>query len=572
VNAILQAFRGGAQGVRLVLAATSSDERKQWGKDILDTGSADLQLMFTTLRRNRSRNQWDSSVINFESDRSIQRIEPYRFTWDFIDPWLEEQGWDFGFGGLRNRFQDTLHALFRKVQSRRDVIARKAESLMKEGAKSMSLEDFPDPLIQFKQAFAQLLAPKELLDPEAKKEQLFYSFEGQQFSLDQLSSGEREVVNIVFDFILRNPRHSIIIFDEPELHLHPELSYKLLQTLQTVGENNQFVFCTHSPDIITASLEHSVVFIAPPKGEGQNQAIPVREDDETHQALKLLGQSIGIVALGKRLVLIEGTDSSLDKLTYGAILKNRFPSLVLVPSGGKSVITAFGTVRDSILEKTLWGVEFFMLCDRDAVPSGLAPVQAEADSKGRLRVLKRYHLENYFLQEDVLAACFAEMETEDSWLRDPAKVRAKLKELARPLASFAAALHEAAGARNRVGNVDVMPKGSADKTASEVGELMQTQITAEIARVSTALNQGKVQKGIETQMSRILDSLDKDTDLWKYLVPGKQLLAKFASAAGIDLARLKTMYIRQAEKATESPFKDIIDIFGTFASTDIYQA
>jgi hypothetical protein len=117
-----------------------------------------------------------------------------------------------------------------------------------------------------------------------------------------------------------------------------------------------------------------------------------------------------------------------------------------------------------------------------------------------------------------------------------------------------------------------MPKGSADKTASEVGELMQTQITAEIARVSTALNQGKVQKGIETQMSRILDSLDKDTDLWKYLVPGKQLLAKFASAAGIDLARLKTMYIRQAEKATESPFKDIIDIFGTFASTDIYQA
>lgn len=36
-----------------------------------------------------------------------------------------------------------------------------------------------------------------------------------------------------------------------------------------------------------------------------------------NRALRLLGQSIGIVALGKRIVLIEGADSSLDKQTYG---------------------------------------------------------------------------------------------------------------------------------------------------------------------------------------------------------------------------------------------------------------
>jgi predicted ATP-dependent endonuclease of OLD family len=66
-------------------------------------------------------------------------------------------------------------------------------------------------------------------------------------------------VNIVFDFLLRNPSDCIVFFDEPELHLHPELSYKLLQTLSSIGKNNQFVFCTHSPEIITASIENSVV-------------------------------------------------------------------------------------------------------------------------------------------------------------------------------------------------------------------------------------------------------------------------------------------------------------------------
>ena len=98
----------------------------------------------------------------------------------------------------------------------------------------------------------------------------------------------------MFDFLLRNPSDCIVIFDEPELHLHPELSYKLLQTLRTVGENNQFIFCTHSADIITASLDQSVIFMAPPLTTEQNQAIVVREDDKTHEALKLLGQSIGI--------------------------------------------------------------------------------------------------------------------------------------------------------------------------------------------------------------------------------------------------------------------------------------
>ncbi|MFY9610528.1 MAG: hypothetical protein WAU45_18200 [Blastocatellia bacterium] len=149
------------------------------------------------------RTKWESSVIQFESDRTNQQIQPYPFTWDIIDPWEEIIGWEYSFNLLKNRFQDTLHSLFRKVQSRRNEIAQTAEALIKQGERTMNL-NFPDPLLPFKDAFIQLLAPKELLDPEARQQQLFYSYEGQQFPLSSLSSGEREVVNIVFDFLLRN--------------------------------------------------------------------------------------------------------------------------------------------------------------------------------------------------------------------------------------------------------------------------------------------------------------------------------------------------------------------------------
>ncbi|MGB9075123.1 MAG: ATP-binding protein [Terriglobales bacterium] len=375
VNALVSCFQAPVNNsqIRLRIEATCDTERTEWGKSQLDTGdAADAQNLVRTLQKARRRSNWESSVVNFESDRSIQQITPFAFNWDFQDPYLESVNWNLSFGGLRGRFQDTLHSIFRKVRSRREEIAKRAEHLFSKSEHKTPIQldpkEFPDPLDPFKHAFRQLLAPKELLDADPKQQQLQYSLDGQVFPVSSLSSGEREVVNIVFDFLLRSPSNCIVIFDEPELHLHPELSYKLLQTLKSVG-NNQLVLCTHSPDIITASLDNSVVFVAPPKGDGDNQAVVVREEDETHQALKLLGQSIGIVALGKKIVLVEGTNSSLDKQVYGSILKDRFPNLVLVPGGGKGLLTSFGHLHRQVLDRTIWGVEFYMLCDRDAVPA-----------------------------------------------------------------------------------------------------------------------------------------------------------------------------------------------------------
>jgi hypothetical protein len=167
----------------------------------------------------------------------------------------------------------------------------------------------------------------------------------------------------------------------------------------------------------------SVVFISPPKTVNDNQAVIVREDDQTHQALKLMGQSIGIVALGRRIVLIEGEHGSLDKQTYGAILKGKYPNLVLVPSGGRGQVQSFGMLVERILGHSVWGVEFFMLCDRDAVPAVSDQLTIEATAKGRLKLLNRYHLENYFLDEDTVAAMFSALEPSDSWLVSPEQIR-----------------------------------------------------------------------------------------------------------------------------------------------------
>ena len=555
--------------VRIVVEATCPDEWNQWGKRALDTGSSqDIQQLIRMLQRNQRRGRWRSSILNFESDRTIQNVSSFNFTWDLRNPFEEEIGWNSGFGYMRDRFQDTLHSLFRIIEHQKQKIAEQAIALRKQGQPAMPLT-FDDPMQPFKDVFSQLLGPKELVDPSAKKQTLEFRHNGQEFSLSSLSSGEREVVNIAFDFLLRKPEDCLVVFDEPELHLHPELSYRLIRALQTIGGRNQFFLCTHSPDVITSSLDNTVVFLSPAKkdaatGQPLNQAIAVSEGDETNQALKLLGHSVGIISLGKRIVLIEGSSASLDKQTYGSIIKDKFPGLVLVPSGGKHEIRSFATIHEKVLSRTIWGVEFFMLCDGD---SGVTEQAVAALDGSRLRRLTRYHVENYFLDETVWESVFRQMEPDDSWLCSASSIRAKFRELAKGAVSYATALWLSAQTRTAVGNIDIMPRECHAKSAAELSGLFSGPVASELERVRRQMDVAALEAAAFERFRLLEEAIDRDTDDWKMLIPGKALLAQFANHAKLSVGRAKTLYIRHAHQASTNPFEEVLSIFQGFAGT-----
>ena len=567
IQRIIAGLRSGGvdPSASIVVEATRASEATAWAKSELDLSTAEDMGMFTqTLQASRLRRNLTSSLINFESDRTIQNIQPLAFTFDVVDPDSEQVGWDLTFGFMRDRFQDTVHSMYRMIEVQKQSIASRAIQLRKEGKTSMALE-FPDPMEPFREVFSSLLAPKELVDPSARAQRLEFRLGDATFDFSALSSGEREVVNIAFDFLLRKPEDCIIFFDEPELHLHPELSYRLLHTLQQIGRRNQFIFSTHSPDIITASLDQSVIFLSPPRAEPDstpaNQAVPVSEGDETNQALRLLGHSVGIVALGRRIVLIEGTEASLDKQTYGSIIGARPSGMVLVPSGGKHEITSFETVYRSVLSKSLWGVEFFMLCDGDVAPPASSAAD-EAEASGRLMRLPRYHLENYFLDSAVWAKVFEAMEPAGSWLRSEAAIEDALRTLAIGMISYGAALTVSHRIRQEVGNIDVMPKGCHDKSLDEITTLFFERSETEAARAGEVLNQAHVAQLLQQEYVRFQQAADDGE--WRRIVPGKPVLRMFATKAQLTLGRAKTMYLAEGLSHANQPFAEVTGIFNYF--------
>lgn len=63
---------------------------------------------------------------------------------------------------------------------------------------------------------------------------------------DGLSSGQEMVLLLLLHFATRRIHRSIVLIDELELHLHPLWQDRLYQSLTDLGDDNQFIFTTHS--------------------------------------------------------------------------------------------------------------------------------------------------------------------------------------------------------------------------------------------------------------------------------------------------------------------------------------
>ena len=551
------------QSLFVRISATSPDEGGLWGKDSLSTlDKNDSNILRHHLQKSRKRGKWTSSIVNFDSSRTFEAIKAFQWSWDFRDPFDEDIGWDLLFNPFRNRYQDTIHALYRKMGHYRTEISKTYEKLRKAGEKQMQI-DPTNPLQKFKDMFKLLLSPKELVDITVESPKIEYLESGQSLPIDSLSSGEREVFTIVFDLLLHEPSDCIIFFDEPEMHLHPELSFRLLRALESVGERNQFIFCTHSADIITQSLNHSVIFVKP-RDDDKNQAVCVWDEEEKSAALNLLGQNLGVISLGKKIVLIEGNETSLDKLTYGEIVGHRFPQYVLVPIGSRQTAISFARIIDDVLSKALWGIDFFMIADHDSnLPEELMTELVSKSSK-RLAFLPRYHLENYFLDENVISRMFEKMEAKDSWLLKPEHIKEKLKQIARDIVPYAVQLHLGSSLRSKLGEIDFTVKDIEKMGLEDYLSQLEKAISGEQKRINSIVDVEPIRNAAKQRWQFLTMLINDDSPDWKKIIPGKVICHKFSGLIGVDKGRFKNMYINQAKEDGYEPFKDIIDIFERF--------
>ena len=253
---------------------------------------------------------------------------------------------------------------------------------------------------------------------EAGKGTLFFSkrdYEAKQFEFNVLSSGEKEVVDILLDIYLRKDMYSdsVYIIDEPELHINSSIQRKLLVEINSmIPENCQIWIATHSLGFMRAlqdefsDITQIIKFSSTNDWASQSYLLFPMEmtrlnwrevfftalEDMTY----LISPDVIIYCEGKDKPHRNGSERGMDAQALNVIFNKEFPKVQFVSSGGNTELDQRSDIAFLILNKVFPGLSIYVLKDRD-MGSGYLKTNKESH-----RVLKRFELENYLFDKEVI--------------------------------------------------------------------------------------------------------------------------------------------------------------------------
>ena len=84
---------------------------------------------------------------------------------------------------------------------------------------------------------------------------------GGEIDIDQLSSGEKQLLYILLQVFLQEKKKSILIMDEPEISLHISWQQKLIDVICEMNPDCQLIVATHSPSIFGKGWGENIVYM-----------------------------------------------------------------------------------------------------------------------------------------------------------------------------------------------------------------------------------------------------------------------------------------------------------------------
>ena len=114
------------------------------------------------------------------------------------------------------------------------------------------------------------------ISKDGKNMPIFENSQGEEFNINELSSGEKQLFLRTLSIKMLEPEDSIILIDEPELSLHPKWQQQIIKVYQSIGKNNQIIVATHSPHILGSVPSENIIILS--KNE-ENKIVPITGEE-----------------------------------------------------------------------------------------------------------------------------------------------------------------------------------------------------------------------------------------------------------------------------------------------------
>lgn len=323
--------------------------------------------------------------------------------------------------------------------------------------------------------------------------------------VDSLSDGQRELFMTYVGIHATKLSNSVILFDEPDLHLHASMQKKALDYLMDFSNSgNQIFITTHSMDMITETPEKNLFHMT--TSTDTTQLRNLEDEKEKLVIYQKLGASKYTYVNFHKVVFVEG-ESDYEILHIASSEENiRFNKI-----GGVTKIAPELLTEASEIES------FFMIRDRDFT-SMEELIAQEQKYQHKIKFLKRRIIENYILDSDELFEIYQKYGNHEITSKN--ELLKKIKEIATE--QFEQTLADY-----------YVEKNNKDINFDHI-KLKQNQSASDGIKNVLTVKQERLQSSIDV-VSEKLDSLrvelhEKWDADWIVFCNGKEVLKKFGSS------------------------------------------
>jgi predicted ATP-dependent endonuclease of OLD family len=143
---------------------------------------------------------------------------------------------------------------------------------------------------------------------------------------------------------------AMLLIEEPEMFLHPQMQRSLYKTLRKIGETNQVLYTTHSPHFVSVPDYRDVLLVRrSDEGTYVTQSSLAADNKRREKFLKELDPERSELFFARRLLLVEGDTEKLSYPAYAAKLKLDLDraGATIVEVGGKRNLKDFAELAIS---------------------------------------------------------------------------------------------------------------------------------------------------------------------------------------------------------------------------------